>query len=453
MKHSFLIFMGCFCFFQVNAQSDTTYIIGRSTTESATEPSMAYTEARTEVLHLNEPIKRLLKCNVLSLIPFSTGQIPFSTQNTVVSISWSMHLQLSAEQKLGNSFSLGMHISSALLSEDLNERGIYMESGLHYLSKISIQPEVRWYYRMKKQVKKGIQASNLAGPYLGLNYRWAHYRKDVVQNSVNNVYGGLLMLGIQHRLFKYGYFDLGYGVGVTRPEKDPANDNPALFSSALRVQLGFALSGSKQQSAKAGNYCEFLRCFREERRMFKLDLLNLVDFYGYQGYQRVFLRPNLAFEQKIGQSAYSIESQLNLELGYSHTKSIYTTIPYTGTFVDLEWVIQPRHYFQMKRNIAKGKAGNNLNGLYWGLHTGLKTGRSKYGSNIVAGNLIVTKGYDLALVFGCQYRFLKRGFVDLYVGAGKGYTHEALKDNKALISESSRQGLLLLGKFRVGVAF
>jgi hypothetical protein len=436
------------------AQKDTTFILqSTAMVHDSIQPSMLL-EVRNEVLKLQEPVRTLFKFNVLSLTPLLTGRNPFLLQ-TGASLPWPIDLQVAAEQKIGNAFSIGVHLNANLISNDYSEPGITPASDHVFLGNFSLQPELRWYYFMKRWQKNGVQGSNLAGPYVSANYRWVHYRNGAVRNSINNIYGGILMFGIQHRLFNRAYFDLGYGLGISRSEDSPSYNNKTTLNSVLRVQVGFALSKPKRQNVTAPNYCEALRCYREEHHLLKFDLLNLIDFNTNGTVTRINFRPNMAFEQKIGQSAFSVEGALNLNLWHAEILNIQTTPAFVGDGqnIGVELVLQPRYYFQMKRNIAKGKAGNNLNGMYLGLHNGFRSNWFQYNSSTYSKYSTKTETLNLAFLVGCQYRFLRRGFADFFIGAGRAFSHSAVKQDSQYLSEANSQDLLLISKFRVGMAF
>lgn len=436
------------------AQKDTTFVLqSTAIAQDSIQPSMLL-EVRNEVLKLQEPVRTLFKFNVLSLTPLLTGRNPFLLQ-TGTSFPWPIDLQVAAEQKIGKAFSIGVHLNANLISNDYSEPGITPASDHVLLGNFSLQPELRWYYFMKSWQKNGVQAANLAGPYISANYRWVHYRNGAVLNSTNNVYGGIVMFGVQHRLFDHAYFDIGYGLGISRPEDRPTYNNKTTLNSVLRVQVGFALSKPKRQNVSAPNYCEALRCYREEHHLLKFDLLNLFDFYSNGTVTRINLRPKIAFEQKIGDSPFSLEGGLNLDRWIAQIQINQTDPPSssTGQNLGIELVLQPRYYFQMKRNIAKGKAGNNLNGMYLGLYNGYRVNWTQYNSNTYPESSTRTETLNLAFLVGCQYRFLRRGFADFFIGAGRSFAQSAIKQNSQYLSETNSQDLLLISKFRVGMAF
>ena len=132
MKHHFLIIITCFFGLRLHAQTDTTFILNSTSVESFA-PSVALTEARTEVLKLQEPVKTLFKCNLLALSPITTGRASFGEQGGVVnSRNWPVDLELGVEQKLGKPFSIGVSASTAVVSYNAYNPDIFRKPGTQY---------------------------------------------------------------------------------------------------------------------------------------------------------------------------------------------------------------------------------------------------------------------------------------------------------------------------------
>jgi hypothetical protein len=459
MKHHFLIIITCFCAFRLLAQSDTSFI-SSSTSVETFAPSVALTEARTEVLKLQEPVKTLFKFNLLGLSPITTGRAAFGQTGDVInSRYWPIDLEFSVEQKIGKPFSIGATIATSAVSYNGYNPDIFRKPGRQYFQNASFEAEGRWYYAMTKRINAGKQANNLSGPYLGASFRWIHWRKDVVlENTVNDQHSAFLNVGIQQRIFKHGYFDLGYGFGYLRSEESPSIRNNRYFSSALRAKLGFAIAGPSSKDDSKGSYCEALRCFREERSMFKIDLLNLINFSSYYYTKQLDFTPSIAWEQKIAQSAFSVETEASLSMSYRgfRYQDDYQNFEVRSDYQSFkaQLVIQPRYYFDLNRRIAKGTAGNNLSGPYVGLHNVFSKAWSNGSSSYALPTRSDINEYGIGLVVGCQYRFLRRGYVDFNIGRGKstasGYIIDSV-GNRYNIGGS--WGKYLIGTFKVGVAF
>ncbi len=458
MTYIRLIIITCFFALRLQAQTDTTFILNSTSVETFL-PAIALTEARTEVLKLQEPVKTLFKFNLLALSPITTGRASFGEQGGVVnSRNWPVDLEFGVEQKLGKHFSIGVSASTSVVSYNAYNPDIYRKPGTQYFQNVTLEAEARWYFGMKNRILAGKQANNLSGPYVGTSFRWIHWRKDVVaENGINDQRGAFLNLGVQHRVFKHGYFDLGYGFGYLRSEESTYSRRNRYFSSVLRAKLGFAIAGPSAKDDSKGSYCEALRCFREERSMFKIDLLNLINFTSFYYTKELDLTPSVAWEQKINESAFSIETEFNLNMRFSRfrvTDSNNQRVKSDYQYYKAELVVQPRCYFDLKRRIAKGTAGNNLSGPYAGLH-------NVFSKTWMNGTLTIDlptefriNTYGVGLVIGCQYRFLRHGYVDFNIGRGVSTSSGHIIDSEGIRNDVNGDwGKYLIGTFKVGVAF
>jgi hypothetical protein len=180
--------------------------------------------------------------------------------------------------------------------------------------------------------------------------------------------------------------------------------NPVFFNT--RVAIGLALAAPRAgKGSGSQSYCDVLRCFLEERQMFRFDLLQLVQFRS----DYVQFKPSFAYERKIGESPFSVE----LEGAFTGTgRKLY----FTGDERTWGWEYkaalsaEPRWYFLQKNRIAKGKSGNNLAGVYGGVNARYKWHYSEiYNQNW-------EKGAQLSPIVGFQYRLFRNGFVNYKFG-------------------------------------
>jgi hypothetical protein len=117
-------------------------------------------------------------------------------------------------------------------------------------------------------------------------------------------------------------------------------------------------------------------------------------------------------------------------------------------------VVQPRYYFDLRRRIAKGTAGNNISGPYVGVHNVFSKTWLDGKTSFSLPTEFRINTYGVGLVVGCQYRFLRRGYVDFNIGQGV-----STSSGHIINSDGSRNtingdwGKYLIGTFKVGVAF
>lgn len=397
----------------LSAQNDTVFI-SRSESSEALTPAVL-TDARNEVFKMQDPCRFLLKFLGLQ------------------------ELDLSGEYKLHPALSINAGVQ-AVVWEDSD-----------WLTSWTVRAEPRWYYGMSKKVKNGAQANNLSGNYLSLEYGYTHFRNKGLGNR-NTL---LLNWGVQRRLFNRGYFDLGFGVGMGTVSSGPFNRGGRVFFARPRTAIGLAMARPKTVKS-TGNYCEALRCFTEEHRMWKIDLYNLLDFYKDYRYQWVSLAPNIGYEQKIAASAWSV----HLEIGGLLSRSGATVdnagqeqTYYSHTYQAMA-VLEPRWYYNLKRRIAQGKSGNSLSGTYVGVQSRWAYGYEQLDNVVPNVADRRSKEWSCAPVWGIQHRFMRNGYVDFYIGPGLQLQQNSFTDaNGEQMTSTQRNLIYLVSRLQVGMAF
>jgi len=313
-------------------------------------------------------------------------------------------IRISAETKLSEALSISANVQYDLESGRLTSR-----------EQLRLGTTIRWYYDMKKRIAAGKSASNFSGNYLALEPSWLGEKGS---NYYTNSGAELIAkFGIQRRLLRYGYFDLSYGLGVKHNPASPYSRGGWYLSTQPQLSLGLALFSPGKNNMPGGAVCDVIRCFQENRRMFKVDLYNLVAVRAFpnQG-TSISLNPSFAYEQKISGSPFSAELSLEgasalyaFDPGYS--------APIKANSVGGTGMVELRWYFLQKQRMLKGKSGNNLSGVFLGLHaayTANQTHVKQMGNNY---DDTVNIQY-VRSVLGVQHRILDRGFVQFKVGAG-----------------------------------
>jgi len=378
---------------------DTTYTTVSQSTEAMEKTR--FIDRYDHVFGTQTPTKFLLKWNALALLPIVTqGENEQVLQSANLFNSSSFDLR--AEAKLAQMLSLQASGAFYRQSATMFSRGSHA---------VDIRLEPRWYFDMPRRIRDGKSANNLTGNYIGLEGRrlWFDSKPNTFEtNSLS------LRFGMQRRLWRYGFFDLSYGVGYQSGRYRYSTFGGALLEyrdqsafGEARVALGFALGGRKpQRDGAAASVCDVFRCFQEDRRMFKLDLFRAIRFEQ----NRINLHPRVSWEQKIGQSPFSVEAEG--ELGADGTRYV------NNGEVDHLWdyevgaSVQPRYYFLQKRQIARGKSGNNLNGLFLGTSLGYRwTDGGNYYNGTGSTNYFYTAPH-----LGVQYRLFKKGFIQYKFG-------------------------------------
>ncbi len=433
MKHLALIPLLLHTAFASAQQTDT--VISEIRTEQGMLERQRIVNPYDEVFGIHEPARWLFKWDAAGFLP-STGIDPLAHDFN------GGGLRFDAEWKPGQAFSLN---ASYMVGID------FILDGLDLLSHgFSLEP--RWYFGMRKRVREGRGASNLSGNYVGLELHNL-LRAGKAESGVRAHSSALARIGLQRRLFRYGFFDISYGIGLRNfPSTVYSRGRTNLFSDA-RLGVGLALARPKTAGkTQAPGYCEVLQCFREERRMVKIDLFNLFRVTAsdqFAGTARV------ALEQKIGDSPFSVELEGMLQGWFANYEYSTFTEPSTQKIRNFSYgaQLQGRYYYAQKRRIATGKSGNNLSGAYLALQ-----GDSRWGQNNTT--FIPTSGnsskrqYTTALVrggflWGIQYRLFEKGFIDFNFGAGRGQESVTTETN----GTNTFEEWYIMGSLRAGLAF
>lgn len=376
---------------------DTAYTTVVQTTESFEKTR--FVDRYSQVFGTQSPAKVLFKWNALSLAPIVT----YGEENQVIkSAPIVPSIDLRIEAKLAPMLSIqaaGTYYHTRQTS--FNRGG--------YGTDIRIEP--RWYYDMPGRIRSGKSANNLTGNYIGLEGRNFWYGSKLLKYESQAL---SLRFGMQRRLWRYGFFDLSYGVGYQSSEYRYISEGTvfqrysqhSVYGEA-RVALGFALGGRKPAEAASSSVCDVLRCFQEDRHMFKLDLLRAVRF----DQNVVKINPIFSYEQKIGQSQFAVE--LEGEIRLNRVQQFDTNqARHTWSF-GAGASIQPRYYLLQKWQIARGKSGNNLNGPFIGYALGYL--RTQYNAFDAHPGIAVNKLYN-APHLGVQYRLFHNGFIQYKLG-------------------------------------
>ncbi len=355
------------------------------------------------------------------------------------------YLSLGAEYKFAPSFSVAAYYQMGFANKDRDRGG--------WLYPVSIAVESRWYHDMRKRTRAGRSANNFGGKYIALEGSVSDLGVDPL-----NVRRVALRYGLQQRILRNGYFDVSIGAGFT--ERTPYHSNG--FGIDQRISLGLAAFLPKGKGANGtGNLCDVLHCQDEQFRMFKFDVFNLVDFQTNGDVYFLDLRPNIAFEQKIGRSPLSVE--LDLDLLYSRSTFKYFKADDFSRYatLDLSATGELRWYYNMRKRMLKGQSGNNLSGAFFGLQLN-RLDLVKSDVSIKTGDTVVKRAGDTReywasnLVWGIQQRLLEHGFIQFKIGAGRtfgGYNYVYNGPDQPLRKVGRPNELNLLADLKVGFAF
>jgi hypothetical protein len=436
----------CLLGLALRAHAQDTAIIVTSEIRDEWTPT-ALVDARSRLFRLQEPVRAMLKINLITQLV--VGAVDRNGQLGLRSLPGGINLNLGAERKISPAFSLDAGMRLQVFSP--GALSPVSASPNRWFGYVQARLEPRWYYAMRRQIREGMQADNLSGNYLGLELSSSWLRDQPGGYQL----GLALNYGIQRRLFGWGYFDLGYGLGFVRAPQSAFFRGGNVLFTRPRLRLGL-VRVRPQPGDTPDEYCEALRCFREERRLWKTDLLNLFDLYADNRAQTLTIRPYLAYERKIGASPFSVNTELFGQTGlgrYALGFGDASAENYRYRFASAGLQVQPRWYFNLKRRIALGRSGNNLSGMYLGLQAGGTFTRSEVSPGLIISNRRAAY-LGAAQVFGVQYRFLRTGFADLQLKVGYGATYYTDTQLSGEQTRGQNPDELLTGlELRVGKTF
>ncbi|MBE9462189.1 hypothetical protein ACFP1I_13200 [Dyadobacter subterraneus] len=274
-----------------------------------------------------------------------------------------------------------------------------------YVSKsIVYDAQLRWFFDMKKRIRKGQSANNFSGNYLAINYTLPG--THVIWENEPTIG---LKAGFQRRLLNSGFVDYAFAL-----QQRSLSFRYGLFyfwQFSTQISYGFAFGDWKR--ARKHPLCDVLLCDENIQHQWKYKIPEIT--LGYHLYR---VRLGAAYEHKIKSSPFSLNFQydFNITKGYSYVKQPANYMAYDTYGSDNTkelsqfFTFQPRYYFLQKRNQMAGRGGNGLSGIYTGINAELGV---YFGKHNIFNDLKFRRNtlYTGAL-FGFQQRLFRHGYVD-----------------------------------------
>jgi hypothetical protein len=401
----FIFFIGSF---EANAQKDTVFT--KVSTEYGTLEQQEMATEAERLFGIHVPSKWVVK--------FARNF------NGIYNPNFETPYDIGVEYKIWPSISLGINYSLDKIRYDFSHL---------------INVEQRWYYQMSKRVAQGKAANNLTGWYIGLHQSVNYLHYSLPENKKGEAnYGLKLRYGIQNRFKKYGFFDFSAGLGIDYAPKYNSNTASKVLTFDQTFRIGLGIFDNNKEANFSGSYCNVLRCFDEDKQMWKINglggvrLLQANSVYGKN--TSASITPNIAFEQKLGNKPFSVEVSTNLSLLAERSNINYEfPIPYIKKTKGLSNLanLEFRWYYNQTRRIAKGKGGNNLSGPFMAVNADYRYDLSHTNTNDIIDKNTLHQG-STNLLWGYQLRFYKHGYAQLRVGGGVNqilYYHVNTIDN------------------------
>ena len=338
--------------------------------------------------------------------------LPGSATSGGSSVTSGKVLGLSYERKVGIDWSLDMSVrylgTSFALSGDNIVDG---ESAFDF----KISP--RWYYNMKKKMREGGTANNLSGNYFAVGL--THQRTtNAVQLTTYT-----LEWGIQRRYLKNGFVDFQFLAGYSAPNNFGRKGS---FVVGTNVNIGFAFAKDNRRLSDA-RLCDIFRCYETEKRLFKFNLLNAFNAAFVGGVQQIGSTLEFGYEEKIGESPFSFTAHIIGSYNRFENQDLFT-----AKYFQLRLKIGPRYYYNLKRQIAKGKSGNGLSGNYFSIEYGVRfgTGRVTIDNGTSIADFTISQA---SFLMGFQRTISDKLYYDINFGIGLEEGSNIVDDNQLYI--------------------
>ncbi|MBL7806206.1 MAG: hypothetical protein JNN28_00225 [Saprospiraceae bacterium] len=432
------------------AQKDTSFQTVRQ--ESGEYQAPVIETPSDRLFRSKVPSKWMFKMNLAQTFNFNRNDL--QTASTLSGTP----LGIGAEYKISPTFSVGAYYQMLLGYQPGNE---FLNKG-GWLYSASVAVEGRWYHDMKRRIKEGRSANNFGGRYLGLEGIWSNNNTFTDNWDDKRV---ALRYGLQQRFLRHGYFDISIGAGVS--QGSPILKYSTYFSSDQRVSVGLAAFLPKfRNAAQNGNLCDVLHCQDEQYNMWKVNIFDVVAFRSNGIVYNLELHPNVAYEQKLGRSPFSVELAVDAVFNTGKYRYYYLLDQkeYSNRITSATWDAtgELRWYYNMRKRMLNGKSGNNLSGTFFGLqlnrHNLIKSAVNYETDNAgsLDGSLITGDYWTTNLVWGIQQRILDRGFIQFKIGAGStfgGNNYRYEEAGKPLTKIGRENELNVVGELKVGFAF
>jgi len=320
-------------------------------------------------------------------------------------------IKIGIEKKIASAFSLNLHLGFTQFSLVRND-SIYSSQ---HLFNFNASLETRWYYRMNKRIREEKVAGNMSDNYLAIGFAYSHSINTPSHYLINtiNVYA---KWGVQRRFLKHGHVDFGVKAGALFFLG--RNGNPILSLNNY-IDVGLAFAKDKYQLDR-NILCPILKCYDADKYIFKSNLNGLLGISFNKNVISFSIAPNIAFEHKIGKSAFSINTEFRPVLFFIFN------VPDFGDYwnTEISLLLEGRWYYNLNRRILKGKTGNGLSANYMALGGSMKySNGNDFSRDKLRQYLYITTGW--------QRLFSKHLYIDMNIGIG--YEFKTKNENANVI--------------------
>jgi hypothetical protein len=285
-----------------------------------------------------------------------------------------------------------------------------------------IDAQLRWFMGMNRRIKQGKAANNFSGNYMAVYYNLPG------TYDMSPKIG--LKLGFQRRFFNRGFLDFAVAV------EQQGFQYGSFYEWSVSTQASFGIAFGDWKGSKTGPLCDILLCDQQLSALWKIRLPELtLGYYLNRG------RLGIAYERKFRTSPFSLNVQFDLGMNrafdfmrnrkelnvdrYENLERRKMIMVHSSEFFPT-LSVQPRYYFQQKRQKLTGKGGSGLSGVYAGIHSEYSYYIGKHSFSLFTReNLVIRKSLIKAgPLLGFQQRLFRHGYVD--ANASLNYQNQVL---------------------------
>ena len=315
-------------------------------------PAYSQSESQTDTTYqeVDSIVKYITPMEYAFMMHEETSWL-FKGSYQLVNYGRSSLLKVAVEKRLAESFTLD-------LSVELSAYEINADMG--YIARQGIQTslETRWYYRANKRIREKKIARNMSDNYFSLGLSYTRF----TSNNENNFVSAYAKWGLQRRFLKHGHADIGIKAGIGQILNSTGS---SFFIFSTYTNFGLAFTKDKFNLDR-NKLCPVLKCYEGEKYAIKSNLISLLSLTLFNNYRRIMFVPHIAFERKIANSAFSINTELELPSTYARykTNNDNELFDHYWWYIYADLTIEGRFYYNLKRRILKGKTGNGLSADY-----------------------------------------------------------------------------------------
>ena len=421
------------------AQGGTDSVRITHTQEAGALEKQRFIERYDYVFMTKEPTKWMLKGYVLRTVKANNYDLISTDRiNTPVEVAF--------ERKLTSGFSVSLggipQVATARLvsSKPATEYSERLSSNLT----IKAFTELRWYYNLNQRIKEGKSANNFSGNYLSIRleksfinaqklfngYSFSSANGGFITEKLYEVYNSKIGLsyGLQRRFLRNGLID--FSLNLNRIAflqanqqisfQSNSNTSPPLVDShnwginkvnswQLHTEMRMGLAIGDFKGGSKHPLCDVLKCYEDEKQLWKFAWPSIS-----LGIKEQALSSSIAFERKIFNSSFSVNTQIDGYFFNRKTTPSTTLVLNTSQQLELWGSFQCRFYFLQKHRLVQKGGGSNLSGLYGAFSFFSITERTSTNTTNFYLN-----SFELGPTLGFQQKIFNRGYIDYHISFSK----------------------------------